>query len=1353
MSETNHNSRPGRRRTILRAALVIAIIGMFAAAVWYVRSPQFHAWVRAKVVADIEQVTGGRVELGSFTWDLLRLECEATDVTIHGRESAGQVPYAHVDRLLVRASVWALLGRRFGLRNLELEHPVIHLIVYPDGSTNQPAPKMRTRGAGAMQDLFDLAVRRATVRGGVLYLNERRIPLEVTAENLALTMGYDPRARHYDGSLRVSRLNAAYGDYRPVAVGAEARFRLLHSRAEIRSLKIVSGNSEMQASGELVDYTDPKVRLSYTASLELAQVASTLLIPQVRQGTLTISGEGNWSAADFGFQGKLGVRGANWVERGLRVPSIGADADFSINNRELSLRQVKATVLGGSATGDLKVLNWRASPSAPTAGKRPRTAAAEQNGVANLRLQGLTLSHLAQAGFGGTLARVNLAGTVSGTVTANWKGSPADVVAKLALDANAPSAVAREQVPVSGMLRGVYNGRAGTLNIETLSLATRRTQANASGVLGSRTEALHVAVKTSDLQELQPLVAAFGGPREWPVRLLGHAAFTGSLNGKLSAPTIAGRLELFDFETSLPSTPLVAHVNLSSIVPASTAALPRAMHWDRLNANVSYGPSLASARGVAQSGKTHINFDFNARLQKGAFTKATPFTFGGNGHAEVSHVLAAAGIACPGSGVVAFDLHLAGSAADPRGNGSLSVAGATVCGETLQRATTAVSFANREAQFRNLDIVYNAAEVTGDAAYHLDSGAFRFDLRGRNIQLARIARLQRPRLSLSGLVDFSATGSGTRDAPSIQANLQARSLLVNGERVGDVIAKAVTTGETLQLTAHSRLQDASLDIEGTTRLRGDYQSTYDVRFSGLDIDPLLLMFLRGRLTAHSRAAGNVVVQGPLATPAALNVSAEVQQLQMEVAHVALHNDGPIRFVLANNVLGIEHLRLVGTDTALAANGSVQLSGPQLLDVAANGQLNLRLLQGLSPDVVSYGLVTLNMRVSGSLGRPLVDGQIEVKDAGVSYIDFPNGLSDLNGRLVFNRDRLQIASLTGKTGGGTLEFSGFLTYARTLGFNLTAQGRDVRIRYPPGVSVQSNLNLRLTGTLERSLLSGDVVITRFGVNPDFDFGTYLAQAKQPAAAPNPQLPLARLTLDVHIASTPELQVQTSLAKISGDADLRLRGTAQRPVLLGRVNIVEGELSFYGARYHLEHGDIAFTNPVRIEPVLELEATTTVRDYEISLGFHGPIDKLTTTYRSDPPLATADIVNLLAFGRTREESAQQTAQLQNLPETATYALLNRALSQAVSSRMQKLFGVSRIKVDPEAGGVANNPAGAAVTIEQQVANNLTLTYITNLSRANYQTIQAEYNVNRNVSLVAVRDWNGVVSFDIRIRQRKR
>jgi translocation and assembly module TamB len=149
----------------------------------------------------------------------------------------------------------------------------------------------------------------------------------------------------------------------------------------------------------------------------------------------------------------------------------------------------------------------------------------------------------------------------------------------------------------------------------------------------------------------------------------------------------------------------------------------------------------------------------------------------------------------------------------------------------------------------------------------------------------------------------------------------------------------------------------------------------------------------------------------------------------------------------------------------------------------------------------------------------------------------------------------------------------------------------------------------------------------------------------------------------------------------------------------------------------------------------------------------MNKLSTTYRSEPPLPTADIIALLALGRTREDAILNNQPVQqNFAETASSAILGQALDAAVSSRVQKLFGVSRIKIDPQVGG-PETATGARVTIEQQVNNNVTLTYITNLARANQQIIQGEFNFTRDLSLVVVRDENGVLGFDFKIRHRKK
>jgi translocation and assembly module TamB len=383
------------------------------------------------------------------------------------------------------------------------------------------------------------------------------------------------------------------------------------------------------------------------------------------------------------------------------------------------------------------------------------------------------------------------------------------------------------------------------------------------------------------------------------------------------------------------------------------------------------------------------------------------------------------------------------------------------------------------------------------------------------------------------------------------------------------------------------------------------------------------------------------------------------------------------------------------------------------------------------------------------------------DAGVSFVDLPNGLSHINGTMVFAQDRVQIEKLTAHSGGGELNLGGFLAYRNGLYFDLTATGKDVRLRYPPGVSSSADANLRYTGSAASSLLSGDITVTRFGMNSNFDFGTLLTQPKNTMGFASVNPFLANLRLDIHITSTPELRVETTLAKVSGDVDLRVRGTAARPALLGRVNIAEGDIFFNGTKYRLERGDITFSNPLVIEPTINLEMSARVQDYDITVGLHGTMSSgksLSLTYRSDPPLSNTDIISLLAFGRPRgtgvynapAPSGQTTTG--DTVNAASNAILGQALDAAVSNRVERLFGNSRVKIDPQFIGQQNNPS-ARVTVEQTINNNITLTYVTNLTQSAETVVQLEYNVDKNVSIVAVRDENGVLGFDVRIRRRKK
>ena len=230
-------------------------------------------------------------------------------------------------------------------------------------------------------------------------------------------------------------------------------------------------------------------------------------------------------------------------------------------------------------------------------------------------------------------------------------------------------------------------------------------------------------------------------------------------------------------------------------------------------------------------------------------------------------------------------------------------------------------------------------------------------------------------------------------------------------------------------------------------------------------------------------------------------------------------------------------------------------------------------------------------------------------------------------------------------------------------------------------------------------------------------------------------------------------------VTADIGVRLQGSLANPVELGTVHFRNGDAIFRGNRFTLDRGDLSLTNPIRTQATLDLEAHTVVQQYNLTVDLSGPLDRLRMTYRSDPPLPTGDVLSLLTWGYARQQQEASTSGLvssfaggNSLQSVGESALLSQALSTQIGGRIQRLFGVSRIKIDPNVG-LPGFSSGARVTVEQQVTRDLTLTYITNTASSQYQIIQFEWAVGENVSLIGVRDPNGIVGVELRFRRRFR
>ena len=993
--------------------------------------------------------------------------------------------------------------------------------------------------------------------------------------------------------------------------------------------------------------------------------------------------------------------------------------------------------------------------------------------------------------------------SLNGPVRVEWGGPATDIADTVVVNADltmVPIGSRRGvDIPVTGRIEGGYDGIHEVVNIKRLTLATPRSTLDANGVLGvnigDKLTALNVNLNVHDLGEYDRLLTTIGlegngkkGAKAIPITLHGSAAFQGTARGEIARLEFKGHLQADNLDVRLgdlqttpsravapPSGNLLAVAMTSNNSTKPVAATPATdVHIDSLLADAEYTPAglaVGSSTITQGSAVLHLSGTFKPRTIYRHRTATYVWDDGTAidvivqlGNANVNDVLTIAGLQkqIPVTGTISVNAHAAGTLKALGGSGTVSLVNGVAYGEPYDAVKIDLGIRGQDIEATQFAVRLSGMSITGNGGYDLDSKRLHGHIQGNGLRLSKFKTVQNANLNVDGVISLVADANGTFERPGLKASVRVIDLAVQGKSIGDANLDAHSEGKLAFYSLRSNLVGAQVFADGQTDLTGNYLTKATVTIGGLNIQKPLALFSPGSPTAASSdIAGTITVSGPAKTPVALTGQATFNAFSLTVQGITLQSAGQLSVGLHNGLATLDSVHILGQDTDLRASGNAQVFGATdpntgqssigegKLNLQALGSINVAIARTLDPELMTSGKVNFAIGVGGLIANPALTGKVQFLNVNVAMDGIPNGLSNMNGTLVFNENRLIVEQLTATTGGGLLKMGGFLAYRSGIYADLTAEGSAVRVRVY-GLSTTANTSLRLQGNPQRLLLSGNVLLTRFGIGPDVDFAAF-AGSGGVSAPPDPSVASNKIRMDVHVTSSPQLDFQNSYAKLAGTVDLTVRGTIAEPSVLGRIQITDGSATFAGTKYQLQRGNVYFTNPVRIDPTIDLDATARVETYDVTVGLHGTAANLKPTYRSEPPLTEADIFSLLALGRTQEEAQiSQEQQTAAGTDPTTSALLGGALNATVSNRVSKLFGGATVKIDPAFVGTLGG-SSARITVQQQLTQQITFTYATNVNYSAQQLIQVAYQLTPNTSLVATRDETGVFSMVYKIRRR--
>ncbi len=530
-----------------------------------------------------------------------------------------------------------------------------------------------------------------------------------------------------------------------------------------------------------------------------------------------------------------------------------------------------------------------------------------------------------------------------------------------------------------------------------------------------------------------------------------------------------------------------------------------------------------------------------------------------------------------------------------------------------------------------------------------------------------------------------------------------------------------------------------------------------VSLQGLSLDPFLEDIdrddpLTGTLSGLVNLTG-----GSIKEDNSLSGQVVVSSLDVGQGNVRLRNDGPLEVMMDRGRFEVAQAEFTGPSSSVRVTGGG--SNRRGLALEINGDLDLSFLASLTPRLThAGGQFGVRVNVTGPIDAPGVYGRASVRDGSFRYAGFRAPLSNLEGEITFSARRVLFEDFTAQMAGGDLALSGAATLlGRGLErYDFDVEAHDVSLHPERGVDLTLGGLAHLGWTAGQRLprLTGTVRLERVSYEKPIQIAAMVGDAALGAVAGRAERsnveqydPAAdNVEFDMRIVEANPMRIQNNLIDAEvriadGERPFRIVGTDQRFGAVGSLSIPRGVIYFRNREFDVRQGTIEFDDPNRVDPNFMVSAVTDVRrsgdltapNWRITLDAAGNRNNFQLNTRSDPELSQEDIVLLLTVGMTSAELEQ----LQAGDVGSTVAVEALAAMTGIDREIQRALPVIDDFSVSSRYSTRTNRTEPQVTVGKRISDRVRLTASTGISESSEVRASVEWRLGENTSVQAVYD----------------
>ncbi len=1320
---------------VLRA-IALGILMLLVAVAIFLNSNFCDSIIRNQIQVRLSKALNRVVTVDSVSFNPFRLDILLQNFRLGNDPRSPEAPFFTAGEIYANVSWSHILTGKIRITEVRLEKPELHITFYPEGGNNIPktkpkaAPEKKTGGV-------DFLISRVDVHDMTVLYNKLRQPkLFFSAHDLRTFVEYDKVQNNYLATTQFKNGQFRIQKFEFFEFDLDSRYRIIGNHVSFERLFFLSPRTKFYMSGEMYSPKDPFFDFRFRSRIDLTQTR------QMFHFGPEMSGTGNYKAAYKGTFGNFRMQGVgdfrNFTFYSLPIRT--ATFDLDMTEDWLSVSNIKAGMFDGAYRGTFSIAPLKGNSIFKANGEWENLDGRELGDL--IRMKNLVLP--VKASGKASIRWTEETGIRNMTGDFRFAMEPYEAslfdLAALAERSKFDNALFAQSYYLPVTNETTFRIQNKQLKDLSSRLQTQYTALHLQGNIDFSGEAnLEIEAHNESIPEIDLLfhhLQAYFGNKPvqkqefWAVN--GAADFTGRLDATVWSP----------FEPRLTGTVHAKNVRYHG-VPWSKVAADVQLHGkliDVFDSDLSLGNATAKAKArFFLEDKTHKKPN---ALEMTASVSGFPAQ-------EISHAF---GLNLPVNGRVNASLELHGPFSDLEGKSEFEAIQGDLWGEKYDRGTGTVLFFPDSLGLQDIRAYLDGgyARLTGDLAYETDE--YNVEFSAENIPVERLTVLKQNDLIMTGVGSASGNGKGTLVKPQLQGNIRLSNLTYKGEMYGNVESTVSLDQGKLSLDAQGIARGIPSRATASLNLSGNlpYQADFDIQKFPLEI--LTRAYAPETKQVTGLIGGKFRMSGTLRPASIEHVSGALDFIQLDFLGLKLQEARPLNVLLSDDVIRIKDSLLTGNEITVSLNGNIYPKQNGRLDLNLSAQMGLATLSTWDENITADGVVDARIAIAGTLQQPGLTGVMEIKNGFFRHFSFPNSLTDIAALVTFKNRNINIQSFQANSSGGKLTVGGS---ARLKGYSLDQYRFDlyaerIRVHYPEGLRSTVTGELHLQTQKEESYLTGDIDVLQgvytqsFEESPDV-FG-YARVPSFAGLGTGPSDGTARQTnLNVRIHSNGNILVRNNFANIQSSASLNLIGTMDDPVLVGRLEVTKGAITFQDREYTVVRGSLDFSNPYRTDPVLNFIAETRVREYHVNLTFNGTFDRIYHELSSDPPLPRDDLYILLGAG---------IAPGQNVPgvDLSTYIAgqeISRFITSPIASPLEKgfrqVFGLQKFQIDP-VYVQSSQVATARITVQKDVSSDFSITYSTNLFTTAEEIFLFQYQLTDQIQITASKDEQSRYGIDV-------